>query len=187
MYGPARDAPEPEGAVAAFAVEQGRPHDAVVRAASGDRALARQLGGQETAARARMQPEGGDVDQAAPRERAGGGEAGGREVVHALVSLGAAAAQDPHGIHHRVAARQQDMPVGPRREPLEMRLAQLAAGELAPQLARGAPRVARADAHLVAARRERRGGVAADEPRASQHQHSHPLPPSDTYFLIFLS
>jgi hypothetical protein len=58
MHRPARDAPEPEGAVAAFAVEQRRAHDAVVAAARGDGTLARQLGGQETAVRVRMQPQG---------------------------------------------------------------------------------------------------------------------------------
>ena len=82
------------GAEAAFAVQQGGAHDAVVGAARHDLPFGDQLGAQKAAARLGPQAEGGDVHQPDAEARAGLAQRRGRHVVHAVVGFAAALAQD---------------------------------------------------------------------------------------------
>jgi hypothetical protein len=92
-------------------------------------------------------------------------------VGHALVGFGAAVAQDADRVDHRVEAGEQRMPRAAGAEALEVHLDHLAGTHFT--------RPARADRDRVAAGRQGRRGVPADEPCASQHQHSHGRPFSD--------
>src|SRR5688572_5852954 len=173
MHRPARYAPEPVRAEAAFTVEKRWAHDAVARAAGGEGPLAGQLGAEESAARTIVQSERRDVDEPDGAPRAGRGERAGRKVMHALVSLCAALAQDADSVHRRIDSRQDGLPAFRGSENLKMHFAALAAVQARWEAPGGAARPPGADHHRVAARRERRGDMPADESAAAQDQDLH--------------
>ena len=171
VHGPARDPPEPPCPEPALAVEQRRPHDEPVGAARSEREFARELGSQESAARPRAEPECRDVNQRQPALPAGLGQRGRRQVMHALVSLAPALAQDADAIEHDIDVAQQAAPIRDIEQALEMGLA---AGALA--RARGQAVVdpigaAAADHWPGAAGQQAQNRVPADEARGAEHEY----------------
>ena len=174
VHGPARDAAEPPGAVAAVAIEQRRPHDEPVGAAGTERLLARELGGQESAARPRVEPEHRDVNQRQPARPAGLGQRGRRPMVHALIGLAAALAQDADAVEHDRDAVEQAVPVLRLEQSLEVRLAARAVACALGQALVESCGATAADDGPGAVSQQGQDRVPPDEARGTEHEHDGP-------------
>ena len=170
MHRQARQPAQPARCVSVGTIEQRRPDDAPVGGAALDGALARELGAHEAAAGVVVQGERGDMHQAHRTRGAGLGERRGGQVMHAVIGLLAALAQDPDAVDHDVDAIQQRIPGARLEQRLEARGAARATHRADRQAGIDAQRVAAADDDAAMALAQRGDDMATDEAGATQHQ-----------------
>ena len=126
------------------------------------------LGTQEAAAHVRVESQCRQVHQAQAALPAGRGKRGGGAMVHAVVGLAAALAQDADAVHDALAALQHFVPSLGYEHSFQSCVAVFERLRACPLPARGMPS---ADDDLASAGAQRRGHVASNEPGTAQHQH----------------